>query len=66
MYVYSIKYAHGFSVLCFILVILSAVKGFMWPINIYPSELLHRHCVNDTITPMHKNNHEENTFKPLI
>ena len=43
--VYPKKYAHGFSLLCFVVVI-------HWLIFPYPSGLLHWHCGNLTIAPV--------------
>ena len=43
--VYPKKYAHGFALLCFVVVI-------NWLIFPYPSGLLHRHCGNLTIAPV--------------
>ena len=43
--VYPKKYAHGFALLCFVLVI-------HWLIFPYPSGLLHWHCGNLTIAPV--------------
>ena len=43
--IYPKKYAHGFALLCFVVVI-------HWLIFPYPSGLLHWHCGNPTIAPM--------------
>ena len=43
--VYPKKYAHGFALLCFVVVI-------HWLIFPYPSGLLHWHCGNLTIVPV--------------
>ena len=43
--VYPKKYAHGFALLCFVVVI-------HWLIFPYPSGLLHWHCGNLTIAPV--------------
>ena len=43
--VYPKKYAHGFALLCFVVVI-------HWMIYPYPSGLLHWHCGNLTIAPV--------------
>ena len=40
------KYAHGFVVLCFILVVSSRFCGFVLFIYIYSSELLHWHTID--------------------